>query len=289
MWVLGNTIKSGLHSRGSGVLEDRADIVYEVRDATNLKPSGKKDWWHELPAAGADAWAERASRRRNRDTMRLSFTSSKFRIGGPEPNPFALEVNFGTHPWTLRDVTHELVQAAETAPQQAEAERTAKSEAALQALTDEIQRRITDGDKCLTEQDAVLVLRSQDLTVRAAREALKAGDGHRWRLKMVAGKGRGGKITEVLPPKPEGSVISQPPEISSKHAPSKAEEYSQGHKHRVSLAESHKTPINNGDSGSGLIKTSKMAHPGSGHGMRYRRRVRRPVRRSLHGAVEVQP
>jgi hypothetical protein len=268
------------------VLEDRADIVYEVRDATNLKPSGKKDWWHELPEAGARAWAERASRRRNRDTMRLGFISSKFRIGGPEPDPFVLEVDFGTHPWTLRDVTPEVVQAAETARQLAEAERTAKREAALQALTDEIQRRITAGDKRLTEQDAVRVLRSQSLTDRAARAELKAGDGQRWRLKKVAGKGRGGKITLVLPPKPEGVVISPPPEISRKHAPSKAEDHSQGHKHRVSLVENHKTPINNGDSGRRTNhKTSKMAHPGNGHGTRYRRRVRS----SIHGAVEVQP
>jgi hypothetical protein len=40
--ILGNTIKSAAHSRGSGVIEDRADIVYEVRDATQLHPSGSK-------------------------------------------------------------------------------------------------------------------------------------------------------------------------------------------------------------------------------------------------------
>ncbi len=51
--VLGNVVKSGAHSRGSGVLEDRGDIVYEIRDATDLKPSGQKDWWHELAPAGS--------------------------------------------------------------------------------------------------------------------------------------------------------------------------------------------------------------------------------------------
>ena len=31
--LLGNTVKTAAHSRGSGVMEDRADMVYEVRDA----------------------------------------------------------------------------------------------------------------------------------------------------------------------------------------------------------------------------------------------------------------
>jgi hypothetical protein len=71
--VLGNTIKSAAHSRGSGVVEDRADIVFEVRDATDLRPTGTKDWWHELPPAGVDAWAQRASRRKKREVYRLAF------------------------------------------------------------------------------------------------------------------------------------------------------------------------------------------------------------------------
>jgi len=51
--VLGNTIKSGTHGRGCGIVEDRLDIVFEVRDATGLKPSGTKDWWLELRPRGA--------------------------------------------------------------------------------------------------------------------------------------------------------------------------------------------------------------------------------------------
>jgi Bifunctional DNA primase/polymerase, N-terminal/AAA domain len=81
MLVLGNTIKSGTHGRGSGVVEDRADISYEVRDATDLRPTGTKPWWTELPAAGRDAWAERATRRKGRDCIRLAFTQGKFRVG----------------------------------------------------------------------------------------------------------------------------------------------------------------------------------------------------------------
>ncbi len=74
--VLGNTVKSAKHGRGSGIVEDRADIVYEVRDATDLKPSGTKDWWHELPPAGAEDWGTRASRRKTRDRFKLAFLPS---------------------------------------------------------------------------------------------------------------------------------------------------------------------------------------------------------------------
>src|SRR5262249_43520382 len=92
--VLGNTIKSGSHGRGSGVIEDRADIVFEVRDATGFQPSGDCDWWTELPQPGRDAWAGRASRRKRRDSYRLALVPSKFRVG-EEPEPFAFEVSCG--------------------------------------------------------------------------------------------------------------------------------------------------------------------------------------------------
>jgi hypothetical protein len=35
--ILGNPVKTAKHSRGSGVIEDRADIFFEVRDATQLR------------------------------------------------------------------------------------------------------------------------------------------------------------------------------------------------------------------------------------------------------------
>lgn len=87
--ALGNTVKSAAHSRGSGVVEDRADVVFEVRDATDFRPSGGKPWWEELPPAGAEAWAQRASRRKRRAVYRLALVPSKFRVG-EEPDPFVL-------------------------------------------------------------------------------------------------------------------------------------------------------------------------------------------------------
>src|SRR5262249_22428068 len=81
VFILGNTIKTGENSRGSGVVEDRGDIVFEVRDATGLTPTGTKEWWLELPPPGRAAWGERAARRRRRERYRLAFIASKFRIG----------------------------------------------------------------------------------------------------------------------------------------------------------------------------------------------------------------
>jgi len=124
--VLGNTIKTAAHARGSGVVEDRGDIVYEIRDATDLSPSGKKPWWLELPRAGADAWAERAARRKRRDRYRLALVPSKFRVAA-EPDPFILEIDLASLPWTLRDVTEEVVRAGEEAKKKAAQERDQKS------------------------------------------------------------------------------------------------------------------------------------------------------------------
>lgn len=117
--VLGNTIKSGAHSRGSGVLEDRADIVYEVRDATDLKSTGTKDWWHELAPAGVADWAARATRRKRRDGYKLAFIPTKFRIG-EEPDPFCYEIDHRPSPWELREVTDGIIAAGHRAAVEAE-------------------------------------------------------------------------------------------------------------------------------------------------------------------------
>ena len=105
--VLGNTIKSAKHSRGSGIVEDRADIVFEVRDATNFRPTGKKPWLEELPPADAGSWVGRSTRRKRLSQYRLAFVATKFRIG-EEPDPFIVEIDLGAEPWTVRDVTDDV-------------------------------------------------------------------------------------------------------------------------------------------------------------------------------------
>jgi AAA domain len=66
--LLQNTTKDGSNIKGRGEWADRADILYELRDATNFTPSGQEDWWQELPPAGEATWAKRATRRKKRTT-----------------------------------------------------------------------------------------------------------------------------------------------------------------------------------------------------------------------------
>jgi hypothetical protein len=130
MITLGNTVRTGKHSRGSGIVEDRGDIVYEVRDATGLKPTGDKDWWLELPKASADAWGERTSRRRGQSVFRLAFVPSKFRVG-EEPEPFVLEMDLSGEQWFYRDVTADLLA---TVGQTVEAQQRAKQRKQAEAV-----------------------------------------------------------------------------------------------------------------------------------------------------------
>jgi hypothetical protein len=187
--VLGNTVRSGAHSRGSGVIEDRADLVYEVRDATNFKPTGGKPWWLELPPQDAASWGERAARRKRRERYRLAFVSTKFRLG-EEPPPFVLEIDFTTEPWSLRDVTETVERAGATALREAEWAAQARNVEASQTLLTELQRRVAQGEEELTRTGAVqfLITAVDGLTRKAARQLLAAGNGDRWDLVTLANR-----------------------------------------------------------------------------------------------------
>jgi putative DNA primase/helicase len=178
--VLGNTIKTGSHGRGSGVTEDRADIVYEVRDATGLQPSGGKPWWLELPAAGRDAWGERAVRRRRRDRYRLAFIPSKFRVG-EEPDPFILEIDLSGEPWDLRDVTADLEAAGRAAVETRAADQAERRTTAELALTVRIGEQADAGAPWTTSQAERYLADAHGLRRREARELVAAG--RAWRLK----------------------------------------------------------------------------------------------------------
>jgi bifunctional DNA primase/polymerase-like protein/primase-like protein len=210
--VLGNTVKSAAHSRGSGVVEDRADIVYEVRDATDLRPTGSKPWWQELPPAGAEAWAERAARRKHRTVYRLALIASKFRVG-EEPEPFVLEINLGAEPWTLRDVTGDLVAAGEASRAAAAAARQAELDDAAKAL-----RAVVEAGERPNRETAIARLMEEGLTQKAARELLRERDGKDWRTVVL--EDRPGR-PRVLDP-PEGSKNDAPTEIRPRETPATA-------------------------------------------------------------------
>jgi len=189
--LLNNVVKTGRYGRGSGIIEDRADIVYEVRDATDFKPTGRKPWFQELPDAGRAAWAERAARRAGQDRLRLALVATKFRVG-EEPEPWAVELNFSTRPYTCREITIELEAAAQRALHETRrAQREAEDRAAA-LLAEEVRRRAEEGRPLLYKRrDAEPFLCRLGLTRRQARAILNTRAGRYW----------------VLRPGPKGHVL----------------------------------------------------------------------------------
>ena len=204
--LLGNTIKSAKHSRGSGVIEDRADIVFEVRDATNFHPIGKKPWIEELPAADAGSWTGRSTRRKRLSKYRLAFVATKFRIG-EEPEPFVIEIDLTAEPWTVRDVTDDVDREGAAARTRAAEERAAAVRTATESLKEEVLRRKANGEPVLLKKQAEDFLVSRDNTRSVAREVIKspafetvpvAGKGH---PKGVQVAGKNDTTAEIAPPR----------------------------------------------------------------------------------------
>jgi len=188
--VLGNTVKSGAHYRGSGVIGDRADIVYEVRDATDLKPSGKKPWWEELPPSGEGDWAARATRRKKRTSYRLAFIPSKFRVG-EEPDPFCLEICLPEDQlWDLRDVTVDIIKSGEDTIAQAKKVKEEQLDKAAQALVEVITERVR-GDKPILKTDGGNYLREEaNITREDARQLIEDKANVFWKIVPLPGKGK---------------------------------------------------------------------------------------------------
>jgi hypothetical protein len=186
--LLMNVTKDGLTFKGREEWVDRVDIHYEVRDATGFSPSGKPDWWLELPPAGEAAWADRAARRRGKVTFRLAFIPNKFRLG-MEPDPFCLELHLPPEGlWTLADVTETLIMAGEEAAQAAVKAKQERHRKAADALVDLVRSRGATG-KPLNKTEAEDFLREEGLGRNEARELFTHYDGTRWRIS--AGKGKG--------------------------------------------------------------------------------------------------
>ena len=200
--VLANTRKDGEVIRGAVVIGDRADIVYEVRDATDLVLDPKKGvWWECLPAAGDAAWSSRPKRRRRRDDYRLAFIPSKFRIG-EEPDPFVLEITL-TDPWTLCEVTEEIEAAHDEAKGEAEVERQRKIETAVATLDIRIRAAFEAGHP-LTKTQAEGVLGEAGISRSVARTQFQEQLGKRWILE--AGESHGGRPPQVVvPPRRAGN------------------------------------------------------------------------------------
>jgi hypothetical protein len=202
VFILGNTVKSGAHSRGCGVNEDRGDIVYEVRDASGLKPSGSKPWWEELPPADAASWADRASRRKQREKYRLAFVNSKFRPA-EEPEPFVLEIDLTTKPWTVADVTDNVDREGAEARKLKAEDKARQKEAAVAALVTEISRRNAAKEPALLKkqtEEFLAHLPGVKITQTVAREIINSE-----KFAILKGEGKGHPRIVQLPGKKEES------------------------------------------------------------------------------------
>jgi hypothetical protein len=194
--VLGNVVKSGTHGRGSGVIEDRADIVIEARDATGLRPTGKKPWFQELPEASRAGWADRAARRAGREFLWLALVPTKFRVG-EEPEPWAVELDFRTCPYTCREVTAELEAAARQALDEARRAQQEAEDRAAHLLAEEVRRRAAEGRPMFKRTEAEPLLQDLGLSRARARALIAERAGALWRLETTAH--RGAKATVLLP------------------------------------------------------------------------------------------
>ncbi len=209
--VLGNTTKSGAHGRGSGVIEDRADVVYEVRDATGFQPTGTKPWWLELPAAGRADWGASVARRQRRETYWLAFVPTKFRLG-EAPDPYIVELDLRSSPWQYREVTAEVEAEGQAARATAEAERRTRMDEATSALQRELVHRRATGQPDLGKKSAEALLQAHGLTQKAARQVLRDGAAgtataraaRRWHLAPDDVDGR--KINVRLPEEESGAT-----------------------------------------------------------------------------------
>jgi hypothetical protein len=198
--VLGNCVRTAARSRGSGVVEDRADIVFEVRDATDLHPSGTKPWIEELPAGGADYWAARSSRRKRRQKYKLAFIATKFRIG-EEPDPFVIEMDLTTDPWTVENVTDAVDAEGSAAREQREKEHAETISRARASLVAEILRREEAHEPfMLKKKDAVPFLTNCKLSRNGAQKLLDDPQGA-WELRKIDGV-KGHPVGVFLPFRP---------------------------------------------------------------------------------------
>jgi len=234
--VLGNTVRTGAHSRGSGVVEDRADIVFEVRDATSFHPTGKKPWIEELPPADAGSWAGRSTRRKRLSRYRLAFIATKFRIG-EEPEPFIIEINLESDPWSICDVTGDVDREGQTERERQALERAAAVESAAESLRAEILRREASGEPVLLKSQAEKFLTSGNMKRELARKVMDlpvfetvelSGKGHPKGMRLTGKNNNlGGNSTPTEPALDAGSSYGDfrrpHPELTAEIRPHKTQ------------------------------------------------------------------
>lgn len=205
--VLANTRRDGAVLRGSGVIQDRADIIFEIRDATGLKlQPGKESWIDSLPEATDASWSGRAKRRMQRDRYRLAVVPTKFRVG-EEPASFVLEIALPEDsPWSITDVTEEVEREFESVKGEADLSRQREVDAAVDGLKLLIAQRFSAGTP-IGATEAVEILVKNGMPRDSARQIRDKRIGRDWLRTGSGGKGSGSKtcFIPISTANPDGS------------------------------------------------------------------------------------
>jgi hypothetical protein len=153
----------------------------------------------ERHPAGFAAWSVRGQSARNlgseprfrrviEDRVRdpgCDELASKFRVG-EEPDPFVLEVDLSVEPWTLRDVTAEMLDKGREATRRALEAREAQRQTATVALAEMVRRQAAEGTP-VKRTPAVALLRGapHGLTRKNARALVDSENGRCWRVEKL--------------------------------------------------------------------------------------------------------
>ena len=248
MIVLENTVKSAMTYRGRGEKVERADVFYETRDITQWRPFGDEAWWEQLPIGADEEWQSRASRRHNQGQIRLAWICRKYRWG-EEPEPFAVEINFETEPWSLRDCTNDLAEEGKAAKKEAETKRKDAQIMVLAALQKEVESR--SHDDVMAKNEAVDFLYQMHLKRNAARHLIEAHDANvypsegRWRLIPTSGKG--GKIGVFPLSKPGDGGLNRSSQNPRHDAEIKGADFGHADNQRLAEIDHAETPVVTGD------------------------------------------
>jgi AAA domain len=254
--VIGNTVRTAKHSRGSGVVEDCSDVVFELRDGTDLKPSGRPTWIEDLPEQGAADWQARSSRRKERTSFRLALVPTKFRLEGGEPAPRMLELDLSDEPWTVRDVTHEINRAGEEALVQKKKQKAARHGEGVALLTQEIECRAAAGQSAPLKTEAEKFLTAAGFKREEAR-TITAGPV----FKKVHVPGRGYRSELSFDGKSETAAEIPHSPDPSVYAPSEDTDFGRVLQQRTAEIDPSQTRMNKGDFEPGISAADGLYTP----------------------------
>jgi hypothetical protein len=250
--ILGNVTRDGAHSRLNGVVEDRADFVFEVRDATDLEPKGKL-WVEQLVAQGAKDWQARTTRRQGKTKLRLALCPSKVREG-PELEARVKEIDFEADPWwTVNDVTNKIDAAGEQARKEKVQQKIDRHAQGVELLRQEILERAAAGKPAIRKTEAEEeFLKGKGFKQTEARDVTGASV-----FVKVQRTGRGQPCELHLdenPPYTNHSTTKMAPSADpSVYAASEAPDFGGVHKQRATEIDPSETRVNGGDFESPII------------------------------------